>query len=309
MSCPVKLIICLSSLLVTYKRKRRNAPGGESRPGCTLAHAPDHVKRFPLWSRDGTGMVVSMLTSAEYLSHLDADSHLLAAAAARGLDAGVPCCPGWRVRDLLVHVAEVQVNKADIVEGGWVDGWPERSLLPEGADPLDWFRSGADRLYRVLSGADPTAPAKTWADEQTVGFWIRRMAHETAVHRIDAEQAHGYESAIDPDLAADGVAEMFDVFITGYPEWGDYKPSDAVIRVVVSDRSWTVRLGRFVGSKRGKAYDLATTVHEPDATPATTISGEPDRVYLWMWGRAAIDDIEIAGDPAPAYEFREACSV
>jgi uncharacterized protein (TIGR03083 family) len=250
-----------------------------------------------------------MLPYPEYLSHLDSDAHLLAAAAARGLDADVPGCPGWTVRDLVVHTAGVHIQKADIVEQGLVDEWAPHQSLPEGREPLDWYRSGANKLYRVLSAADPAAPAKTWADEQTVGFWIRRMAQETVVHRVDAEQAHGYESAVDRDLAVDGIAELFDVFISGYPDWSEYTPHDAVIRVESGDRSWTARFGRFVGSKRGNDYDEPTVVLEDGAEPGAVISGEPDRVLLWMWGRAPLNDVTVAGDIELARRLREVCSI
>ena len=250
-----------------------------------------------------------MLSYDEYLSHLDADSHLLAAAATQGLDADVPCCPGWTVTELVTHVAEVHSQKADIVEQGLVDKWPVRSAMPIESDPLNWYRAEASRLYQILSATDPAAPAKTWADEQTVGFWIRRMAQETVVHRIDAEQAHGYESEIDLELATDGVAELFDVFITRYPDWADYTPGDDVIRIETGGREWTVRFGRFVGAKRDRDYDMPTVVLEPDATAGTVVSGDPDRVLLWMWGRAPIDDVTVSGDVALAHQLREVCSI
>lgn len=221
----------------------------------------------------------------------------------------MPGCPDWSVRDLVVHTAEVHSQKADIVERGLVHEWPERPGMPDGADPLVWYRSEADRLYRVLSAAEPTSPAKTWAEEQTVGFWIRRMAQETVVHRVDAEQAHGYESAVDPELATDGVAELFDVFITGYPDWGTYVASDSVVRVETGSRSWTVRLGRFTGVKKGRDYDLPTAMLEPEAEPGAVISGEPDRVLLWMWGRAPLADVTVSGDEQIVHEFREVCSI
>lgn len=250
-----------------------------------------------------------MLSFSDYLAHVDADSHLLAAAAALGMDVEVPSCPGWVVADLVTHTGEVHTQKADIVEHGHVDSWPARSKLPEGADPLEWFRSQASRLVRVLTEADPTAPAKTWADEQSVGFWIRRMAHETLVHRVDAELAHGYQSAVDPDLASDGVAELFDVFITGYPDWGEFIASDGVIRVETGGRSWTVQLGRFVGTKGDREYDMPTTVVENTATPAAIVQGDPDRVLLWMWGRADIAEVTVSGDLGLAHTLREVCSI
>ncbi len=250
-----------------------------------------------------------MLSFSEYLAHVDADSHLLAAAAVRGMGAGVPSCPGWKVADLVTHTGEVHSQKADIVEQGHVDTWPDRSQLPEDADPLEWFRTEASRLARVLTEADPSAPARTWADEQTVGFWIRRMAHETLVHRVDAEQAHSYESAVDPDLATDGVAELFDVFITGYPEWAEFNPSEDVIRVETAGESWTVRFGRFVGTKRDRDYDMLTTVLDDGATPNAVVHGDPDRVLLWMWGRAPLSHVTVSGDASLAGKLREICSI
>jgi uncharacterized protein (TIGR03083 family) len=250
-----------------------------------------------------------MLSYDEYLAHIDADSHLLAAAAARGLEASVPGAPDWTVRDLVIHTGEVHIQKTEIVDRGLVDEWPTLVSLPDGAEPLEWYRAGADRMYRVLSKADPAAPAKTWADEQTVGFWIRRMAQETVVHRVDAEQAHGYESPIDPDLATDGVAELFEVFITGYPDWGEFTPDDAVVRVETGGRDWTVRLGRFVGTKGDRDYDMSATVLEEGAAADAVVSGDPDRVLLWMWGRAPLEDVTVDGDVALAHRLREVCSI
>ena len=61
-----------------------------------------------------------------HLAHLDADAHLLGAAAALGLEPEVPCCPGWTVADLLRHVTRVHASRVDIVSRGLVDGWPPR---------------------------------------------------------------------------------------------------------------------------------------------------------------------------------------
>jgi hypothetical protein len=54
----------------------------------------------------------------------------------------------------------------------------------------------------------------TWADDQTAGFWLRRITHDTLVHRLDAELAVGREVTLAPDLAADSVSDLLEMFST-----------------------------------------------------------------------------------------------
>ena len=45
-------------------------------------------------------------------------------------------------------------------------------------------------------------------------FWIRRMAQETVIHRVDAELALGEPFApIPDDLALDGIDEVLERFL------------------------------------------------------------------------------------------------
>jgi len=64
-----------------------------------------------------------------------------------------------------------------------------------------------DRAYAALTSKfaarRPEEQACTWySHDQRVGFWIRRMAKETVIHRVDAELADGEPlAAIPADLA------------------------------------------------------------------------------------------------------------
>ena len=69
---------------------------------------------------------------------------------------------------------------------------------------------------------NPAAPGGTWyKPDPTVGFWFRRMAQETVIHRIDAELGAGASIAPAPDdLAVDGIDELLKVFIAyAFSEW------------------------------------------------------------------------------------------
>jgi uncharacterized protein (TIGR03083 family) len=237
----------------------------------------------------------------DYLDAIRRDSALLAVAGRKGLDEPVPCCEGWSVRDLVGHTGAVYRQKEAIVREQREGGEPDYEE-PPGLDLLmAWFEDGADRLLATLAATDPATPVATWyPSDPTVGFWYRRMAHETLIHRVDAEQAHSAISSIDPELAADGVDEILRVFMADVPEWGSATERERSIRLIADGRSWVMRDAAFSGtSPRGKTYDgrqmFAIADDHDDETDAT-IAGAPEALDLWLWGRGSLDDLAVTGD-------------
>jgi uncharacterized protein (TIGR03083 family) len=90
------------------------------------------------------------------------------------------------------------------------------------------LRDGAGELVDAIRAADPRTPVWSWADDHSVGFWARRMAHETAVHRADAELALGREFTLEADLAADAISEWLGVL--SLPQTLEYRPELAELR-------------------------------------------------------------------------------
>lgn len=240
------------------------------------------------------------LSPQRYLDLIRTGSARLADVGELGLDADVPCCPGWQVRDVLAHVAEVYQHKiACMREQQSPDPWP----LPEFAsrEPGEFLRSSTEELLAELETRGPDAPSYTWwADDQTAGFWFRRMAQEVAVHRYDAELAHDVTTPIDAELAVDGVDEVLRLMLGG-PWWADYEtahPVDATVLVRAGERSWWVSVGA----------DSVTVADEtfPGAEEATRagVTGDPASVLLWLWGRRGDDAVTFAGDEKVLAEFR-----
>jgi len=128
--------------------------------------------------------------------------------------ATVPSCPGWTVADLTRHVGEVYLHKTLAMrEGAEPDPWPPKELADE--EPLALLDRAYTGLLAEFAVRKPEDPAGTWyAPDQTVGFWIRRMAQETVIHRIDAELGTRQPVAPVPaDLAIDGIDELLKVFV------------------------------------------------------------------------------------------------
>jgi uncharacterized protein (TIGR03083 family) len=224
------------------------------------------------------------------------------------LDTAVPSCPDWTLRDLIVHVGIVHRHKAETVAGGWVDASPARPLSPgESDDLLAWFADGVELLLDVLGHADLSQPSWTWCGhEHTAAWWVRRMAHETAVHRADAELAAGIEPDLDADLGADGVDEILDEMMVGGPGWGTVIPGSQVILLEAADRAWRLRTASFVGTSptTGTSYDMMTLIHDPGAEPDVVIATDPSTMDLWLWGRAVLPDGAVTGDGELAEQVR-----
>jgi len=134
------------------------------------------------------------------------------AAAAGQLDASVPTCPDWTVRQLAFHLADVYRYVAFHVPRGEASK-PERPAPEptEGLDPLATFDSRYAEVVRVLESVDADLPAYNWAPQaKRAAFWHRRMAVETALHRWDAQVAAGPAEPVDAKLATDGINEVVD---------------------------------------------------------------------------------------------------
>lgn len=231
---------------------------------------------------------------ARYLALLRQDGDRLLSVARQGLDAPVPPCPGWTVRDAVTHTAEVYEHKMACIAaaGSRPEPWPP--VWPADRDPLDWFAEAHDVLLDVLATTDPAAPSWTWwPADQTAGFWVRRMAQETAVHRVDVESAFGSQTAVDADLAVDGVDEVLTMMLAG--DWTGYEEPALTGTAVVSTggRTWHVTM-------EPARVDVVESAKEAD----TTVSGDPSGVLLWLWGRAGDEAVAIEGGPATTFRRR-----
>lgn len=152
------------------------------------------------------------------------------------LDAPVPSCPGWTVRDLVVHLGGVHQWAAHAVVEGNSDLHPEPPA-DEGRSGLTaWYRRHASHLVDVLTSTATDAPAWTLDDRDlTAQFWMRRQVHETVMHAWDADDALGRPRPMDPDLAWDGVLEVRDVIYPRQVRLGRVQPLSRALRMVGTD--------------------------------------------------------------------------
>jgi uncharacterized protein (TIGR03083 family) len=126
--------------------------------------------------------------------------------------AEVPGCPNWTLSDVVRHVGSIHRVVTALVEQLSPVPIEPRTIdlaVPRRVEEYgEWFAAGGARLLEVLRVADPEATVYSWAGVPRVGFWIRRMLHETTVHRLDIEGAAGRVEPVDPRVAVDGLDEF-----------------------------------------------------------------------------------------------------
>jgi uncharacterized protein (TIGR03083 family) len=229
-------------------------------------------------------------------------------------DARVPGCPAWSAADLLWHLAEVQHF------WGWVisnrpasprDGYAEPERPPSYDELLSAFDTASSRLVSALEAASAEDKAWSWSQEQTVGFTFRRQAHEALIHRVDAEQAAGVVTPMDPELAADGVLEVLDIMYGGCPTWGEFSPLSHYVRVDLTDTGDTiwVQLGQFHGTDPDGIdhhEDDIRVVSDPGVEPDAVVTGPAGVVDARLWRRGDGDAVHVSGDRAIIDHFRTA---
>ncbi|MBL7491803.1 maleylpyruvate isomerase N-terminal domain-containing protein, partial [Frankia sp. AgW1.1] len=208
----------------------------------------------------GKGDIVAMGIDGHLASLRDDGARLAAAAALAGFDAEVPSAPGWRVRDLVTQTGCVHRWAASYVQEGHgaprpIEGDGEL-VLPDG-ELLAWFTDGHAALVDALANADPAVACWTlWPGAPSpLAFWARRQAHETAVHRVDAELAlaasgqiysgdAGEPSGVPTAFAADGIDELLGGFYAQrHRGLVSPEPVALSIRAADADAGWTIRIG------------------------------------------------------------------
>jgi uncharacterized protein (TIGR03083 family) len=240
---------------------------------------------------------------ATYVAAIRQDGELFAGAVERaGLDAAVPSCPEWVVRDLVRHQGGVHRWAAGIVGLPHTEFWPADlpevvGGWPDDRDTVVWFRDGVAGLTGVLEAAPSDLECWTFLrNDSPLRFWSRRQAHETAIHRVDAELAAGERepTPFAPAFAADGIDELLTGFVVRSKTGLVADPARTLaIRPTDAEATWRVSIGPEGATTNGDG-----SVGEGIADADATVSGSASDLYLTLWSRRAPGGLAVGGDAA-----------
>jgi len=236
---------------------------------------------------------------AEHIEAVAREGKLLADAARQsGLEDEVEPCPGWNVRDLVRHLSEIHLWAAarvakrtsklfpdDISEH--TESWPELAVFwPDDEDLVDWYLQTNANLVQALESASPDDEMPTFLPAPSpLAMWARRQAHETAVHRFDAENVAGIPTSFDPGFAADGIDELLSAFAPRKQEFPVDSPKIVHVHAVDTNDDWYMTLGP-------NGIDTSR-----DQRPAdVTLTGAASDLYLLLWNRTDESTVTVTGD-------------
>lgn len=237
---------------------------------------------------------------AQHITAIEHEARVFADTARRsGLDVVVPDCPGWDMRDLVRHLAEIHLWAAAQVSNRatkmWVDElselstyWPELAVFwPNDDELIDWYLDTNANLLTELTNAPADLECRTFlVAPSPLAMWARRQAHETAIHRFDAEHAGRAGTSFDPAFAADGIDEVLVAFAPRASKFAIDSPKTMVVRASDTDDQWHVTM----------APNGITTVRGEGGPTDVTLTGSASDLYLSLWNRGDDSTIEVVGD-------------
>ncbi len=231
----------------------------------------------------------------DYVDVIESQSALIGAALATNPSGRVPWSERWSVATVAKHVGGTHRVVTQVVSGRPDADFGLFAQLdtPESSDPGlgNWLADGTAALAATLRATDPEEPCWSWtALGTTVGFWGRRMAQETLVHRWDAESGAGASiTPMAPEVAADGIDEYLEVFVAATRDLQGAPAGPSIgFACTDVDRRWTLEL----------PAAGARTVTSGSAAGDLVLTGPAEGLLLTAWGRVGPDavDVDVAGD-------------
>lgn len=205
-------------------------------------------------------------------------------------DTPVPTCEHWTVADLVVHLGAFCAFWTHVLCEGTGRPLTPYPDPPEGPALVPWLGELHSHLVDQLETTPPTTEVWTWyAPDRSVGFVARRCAHELAVHRYDAQSAHGICTPIAAGLAVDGVDEILGALVTVRERTGEGTGRTLSLRCTDAPAGWSIAMA----SNRIDVERDGST-----AMPAADLSvvGSASDIELTLYHRPTLSPVEMHGD-------------
>ncbi|MEM9562663.1 MAG: maleylpyruvate isomerase family mycothiol-dependent enzyme [Actinomycetota bacterium] len=245
---------------------------------------------------------MSELTPADHRHLLQVEAARLSQIDPKMLDLEVPHLDGWTVRSVVGHTGWV-LRYAKLALEAAPDERPPRSAVPEpppGDEVIDWLGTGCRELLTTLDGADLDELHPTFTGPQPASWWFRRLGHEVAMHRWDAESASFSPEPIDARQALDGIDEVLQVFVPHRMQFPALAGAGETVHLHATDiegGEWLLTYG---------AEEVAW--ERAHAKGDVAARGPVADLLLLVWGRIPPSRLEVFGDASLLQRWQQAAT-
>jgi uncharacterized protein (TIGR03083 family) len=233
---------------------------------------------------------VTRLEAADYQHLFRAEAARLTEVDERDLRVEIPHLEGWTVHSVVGHTGWV-FRFANMALQSDPDKPPRRSSVPEppaGVEVIDWTAEGGRELEKTLSEIDLDGVHPTWTGPQPASWWLRRIAHEVAMHRWDAESATTTPTPIDARQAIDGIDEVLEIFAPNRMQFEALDGSGETVHLHATDTD----NGEWVITYHPDRIEWEHAHSKSDVAAR----GSASDLLLLVWGRLPPSRLEIFGD-------------
>jgi uncharacterized protein (TIGR03083 family) len=234
------------------------------------------------------------LSVEQYLAAIRQEGERFATAVADGdLDATIPTCPEWTLRELAHHLGRVHHWAAANVEVARLEPLTDEEQehawgpMPADQDLVAWYLAAREHLLRALEQAPDDLVAFTFLPNSPPprAFWARRQAHELTIHRVDAQAVAGEIERVPVTFALDGIDELLFGFYSR-PRSRLRSPRPRTLSIRTAAAGWLVRIG-----------EEGARVESSEESGDCIIHGRASEVYLALWNRRPLHPLLVHGDP------------
>jgi uncharacterized protein (TIGR03083 family) len=229
----------------------------------------------------------------DYVAHLERDSRALVDLVASDQRVSVPACPDWTMRDLAAHVGWVWAMATGLIDTratAFAPPGAEADVPDDDDRVVSWLEERRTALLTAVRAIAPDEPVWGWWGGTDGGFYHRRMALETMIHRWDAADALGRSVRLDRELAVDGIDELLDVGLRHYLDTGQRSAPGGSLHLHCTDGE---------GEWLAEVIDDQLVVRHEHAKGDAAVRGPAASLLLYLWGRPA-PEVEVLGDAATA---------
>jgi uncharacterized protein (TIGR03083 family) len=125
---------------------------------------------------------------------------------------------------------------------------------------------------------------------------MRLQAHETAIHRTDAQSAFGRPDPIAPELARDAIGGLLTWFIP-----------HGRTRTLLPCRNKALRFEEAGGESiwQLRIDDATAQLEAAAGSPDVTVRGDVSDLALYLWQRTGLERLQVEGERELAERYKE----